>query len=184
MEKVLLIDGSSLLHRAFYALPLLSTRNGEYTNGVFGFIRMLNKTIADVKPDYLVICFDKSRVTFRNQIAQDYKGHRKETPSELRCQFQLIKEVLEAMSISWLELDDYEADDLLGTFDKAAEKSGFDTLIYSGDRDVLQLVDENTTIYLTKKGISNLEAWDENTVKEKYGLTPKAINRSKRTDGG
>ena len=175
MEKVLLIDGSSLLHRAFYALPLLSTRNGEYTNGVFGFIRMLNKTIADVKPDYLVICFDKSRVTFRNQIAQDYKGHRKETPSELRCQFQLIKEVLEAMSIPWLELDDYEADDLLGTFDKAAEKSGFDTLIYSGDRDVLQLVDENTTIYLTKKGISNLEAWDENTVKEKYGLTPKQL---------
>ena len=172
MKRLLLIDGSSLLHRAFYALPLLSTNQGEYTNGVYGFIRMLNKTLQDVKPDYAVICFDKSRVTFRNRIFDGYKGQRKETPNELRSQFQLIKEVLDAMNLSWRELEDYEADDLLGTFDKAAERDGIETMIYSGDRDILQLVDSNTHVYLTKTGISNLEEWKEATIKNKYGLTP------------
>lgn len=172
MEKLVLIDGSSLIHRAFYALPLLNNAAGEYTNGVYGFMNMLNKVIEQQKPAYLAVCFDKSRITFRNAIREDYKGTRKETPMELSGQMELIKEVLSAADISWLELDNYEADDLLGTLALEGEKAGMQVAIYSGDKDILQLITENTQVYLTKRGISVLEEWDIPRVQEEYGLKP------------
>jgi DNA polymerase-1 len=172
VENLILIDGSSLLHRAFYALPLLTNSLGEYTNGVYGFMTMLGKVLQAHQVDYLVVCFDKSRITFRNQLAADYKGTRKETPSELRDQFEILKEVLSAAGICWLELENYEADDLLGTLSLRAEQSGRDTLLFSGDADVLQLVDEHTVVYLTKKGISKLDRWDKEKISAEYGLSP------------
>ncbi|MGI5891846.1 MAG: DNA polymerase I [Bacillota bacterium] len=175
MEKLLLIDGSSLLHRAFYALPLLHNALGEYTNGVYGFMTMLNRMLTEQNPDYIIICFDKGRITFRNQISGDYKATRKETPSELSNQFEILKEVLSAAGIFWRELAGYEADDLLGTFARQAEQSGKKTLLFSGDNDVLQLIDENTIAYMTKKGISNIDKWDTEKVMAEYSLKPQQL---------
>lgn len=171
-KKLLLIDGSSLIHRAFYALPLLSNAQGEYTNGVYGFIMMLNRMLRQDQPHLAVICLDKSRVTFRNEIAADYKGTRKETPVELRGQFELLKEVLPPYGIACEELLGYEADDLLGTLARRGVEQGLQVEIFSGDKDVLQLVDKDIHVYLTKKGISETEHWDEAKVLEHYGLTP------------
>ncbi len=175
MAKFLLIDGSSLIHRAFYALPLLTTKQGQFTNGVYGFAMMLNRMIKEQQPDYLLVCFDKSRVTFRTEIAADYKGTRAETPNELRGQFELVKEYLDALAVAWIELDRYEADDLLGTFAKEGKAAGFDCVIFSGDKDVLQLIEPQVGICLTKKGITEIECWDSTRVMEKYGLTPKQL---------
>jgi len=172
MAKLLLIDGSSLLHRAFYALPLLSTADGIYTNAVHGFMMMFNKLTALQKPDYIAVCFDKSRVSFRNRIDPDYKGTRSETPLELRGQFELIKEVLDAGHIKWLELADYEADDLLGTLSAWGSEQGMRVEIFSGDRDVFQLIDERTHVFMTKKGISDIEHYDAAAIRDKYQVEP------------
>ena len=175
MQKLLLVDGSSLLHRAFYALPLLANSAGQYTNGLHGFMIMFNKMLDKQRPDYAVICFDKSRKTFRNDIAADYKAHRKETPIELRGQFELIKEVLSAAGLAWEELEGYEADDLLGTLAAAAAQKGMAVEIFSGDRDVLQLIDDNIAVYLTKRGISDIECWDRARFYASYGLAPAGL---------
>ena len=139
MTKLLRIDGSSLLHRAFFALPLLSNSDGVFTNAVHGFMMMFNRMVAEEQPDYLAVCFDKSRRTFRNRLFADYKGTRSETPPELRGQFELTKQVLEAAGARWLEMEDYEADDLLGTLARRGAAAGFTVKIYSGDRDIFQL---------------------------------------------
>lgn len=175
MTKLLLVDGSSLLHRAFYALPILSNSAGQYTNGLHGFMIMFNKMREKQQPDYAVICFDKGRVTFRNEISAEYKAQRKETPSELRGQFELIKELLLAAGLAWEELEGYEADDLLGTLARAAGAAGFTVEIFSGDKDILQLIDENVTVYLTKRGISDVERWDEARFWQTYGLPPAGL---------
>ncbi|NLF80603.1 MAG: DNA polymerase I [Clostridia bacterium] len=175
MKKLLLIDGSSLLHRAFYALPLLSSKEGIFTNAVHGFMMMLNRLLGSQKPDYILVAFDKSRVTFRNQLYAEYKGNRKETPPELRGQFELIKEVLDAAHIHWQETDGYEADDILGTLACQGEKDGFAVEIFSGDRDVFQLIDDNTTVFMTKKGISEIERYDREAIRERYGVTPRQL---------
>jgi DNA polymerase I len=172
MKKLLLIDGSSLLHRAFYALPLLSSKEGIYTNAVHGFMMMLNRLTVSQKPDYILVAFDKSRVTFRNQIYPEYKGNRSETPPELRGQFELIKEVLDAAHIRWQETEGYEADDILGTLACQGEKAGIEVEIFSGDRDIFQLIDDHTTVFMTKKGISEIERYDSSAIRERYGVTP------------
>ena len=172
MKKLLLIDGSSLLHRAFYALPLLSNKDGVFTNAVHGFMMMFNRLVGQQKPDYIMVAFDKSRITFRNQIDPDYKGNRSETPVELRGQFELIKEVLDAAHIHWEEIEGYEADDILGTLSKRGEENGMRVEIFSGDRDVFQLIDENTTVFMTKKGISDIERYDIAAIWERYGVSP------------
>ena len=172
MKKLLLIDGSSLLHRAFYALPLLSNKDGVFTNAVHGFMMMFNRLVGQQKPDYIMVAFDKSRITFRNQIDPDYKGNRSETPVELRGQFELIKEVLDAAHIRWEEIEGYEADDILGTLSKRGEESGMRVEIFSGDRDVFQLIDENITVFMTKKGISDIERYDIAAIQERYGVSP------------
>ena len=172
MAKLLLIDGSSLLHRAFFALPLLSNKDGVFTNAVHGFMMMFNRVLSEESPDYLAVCFDKSRHTFRNRLFADYKGTRSETPIELRGQFELIKQVLDASGVRWLEMDDFEADDLLGTLARRGAAEGFRVDIYTGDRDIFQLVDDNTTVFWTRKGISDIERVDEAAVRERYGVTP------------
>ncbi|MBQ9572807.1 MAG: DNA polymerase I [Acidaminococcaceae bacterium] len=171
-DKFLVIDGSSLIHRAFFALPPLTTRKGQHTGAVYGFLRMFHKLLQDVKPRWVVAAFDKSRKTFRNKLYADYKGQRKPTPPELKEQFPLCMEVLQSMGIAALELDDYEADDIIGTFAKKADP-GVEVYIVTGDRDELQLIDERTRVMYTKKGISDIKLYDKTTFAEDYeGLVP------------
>lgn len=175
MEKLLLIDGNSLLHRAFHALPLLSTSKGVYTNAVYGFTNMLFRLLQEEEPDYIAIAFDKKGPTFRHKEYAAYKATRPETRPELIGQFGLLKDVLKAMNINYVELDNYEADDLLGALSKIAEDAGVFTKIVTGDKDALQLVSKNTHVMLTKRGITEMDLYNPEKVVEKYGVPPKAI---------
>ncbi len=172
LKSFLVIDGNSLAHRAFHAIPILSTSQGVITNAVYGFATMLLKILSERRPRVVAVCFDKGRVTFRHDQLETYKGTRKATPDELRPQFPLIKEMLSAMGIPVLEMEGFEADDLIGTLVARAEKEKINSLIVTGDRDALQLVSPFTTVLLTRKGITDLEEYDEGRVWEKYGLTP------------
>lgn len=165
------IDGSSLMHRAFYALPLLTTAGGQYTNAVYGFTTMLFKLLTDVKPEAVAVAFDKGRITFRNDVYAQYKGHRKATPSELSEQFPLIKEILDAFGVSVLEQAGYEADDIIGTLSTKACQAGYKVIIVTGDRDALQLIGPDVDVMLTKKGISEMEMFNSQTFQQKYGIT-------------
>lgn len=167
-----IIDGSSLTHRAFYALPLLSTAGGQYTNAVYGFATMLVKLIQDTKPDSVVVAFDKGKVTFRNEKYSDYKAHRKATPGELAEQFPLVKELLNAFDIPVVEKDGFEADDIIGTLARKAVAQNLKVIIVTGDRDALQLIGPNTKVMLTKKGISEMELFNEKEFQAKYGVSP------------
>lgn len=173
--KFLIIDGSSLLYRAFYALPPLVNSKGVNTGAVYGFTNMLIKLLAEVEPKYIVVAFDKSRKTFRTELYNDYKTQRKETPQELVEQFPLIKQLLTAWGITTLEIDGYEADDIIGTLAAQASNENIDNIIVTGDRDALQLIDEKTTVLITKKGISTMQLFDVNVLKEEYDLTPPQI---------
>ena len=171
-DKFLIIDGSSLIHRAFFALPPLTNRKGQHTGAVYGFLRMFHKLLQDVQPRWVAAAFDKSRKTFRTKLFADYKGQRKPTPPELKEQFPLCMEVLESMGIPALELDDYEADDIIGTFAKKADPS-VEVYIVTGDRDELQLIDDRTRVMYTKKGISDIKLYDKEAFAEDYeGLVP------------
>ena len=169
-KKIVLIDGNSLLHRAFHALPPLKTKEGLYTNGVYGFVTMLYKILDDYDPDYICVAFDRKGPTFRHLEYKEYKAGRKKTPDELGSQFPLLKEVLDRMNIKRLELDSYEADDIIGTVAKHCSDKDMDVIAVTGDRDYLQLVDNNTKVLITKKGITNLEVYDENAMEERYGV--------------
>ena len=171
-KKLMIIDGSSLLHRAFYALPLLSTKNGIYTNGIYGFLTMLYKVQEEKKPDYICVAFDKKGPTFRHEEYDKYKAHRQSTPSELAQQFPIIREVLDAMKVKYLELSGFEADDIAGTLAKMGEKSLTEVILVTGDKDYLQLATDNTKVLITKKGITELEEFDRNKIIEEYGITP------------
>lgn len=173
--KFILIDGNSLVYRAFYALPLLSTKEGVFTNAVYGFTNMLLKVLKDEEPSCIAIAFDKGKVTFRNEQYESYKANRKATPDELRPQFPLVKDVVRAMRIPVYELEGYEADDIIGTVSLKAEEQGYETLIVTGDRDALQLISPRTKVMLTKKGISEMELYDEAKVMERYGITPEQV---------
>ena len=171
-DKFLVIDGSSLIHRAFFALPPLTTRKGQHTGAVYGFLRMFHKLLQDVKPRWVAAAFDKSRITFRTKLYADYKGQRKPTPPELKEQFPLCMEVLRSMGVPALELDDYEADDIIGTFAKKLDP-GLEVFIVTGDRDELQLIDDRTRVMYTKKGISDIKLYDKESFAEDYeGLVP------------
>ena len=146
-DKFLLIDGSSLIHRAFFALPPLVTKQGVNTGAVYGLCNMLLKLIEEVEPKYMAVAFDKSRKTFRTRMYADYKGQRKPTPPELGEQFPLSMKVLDAIGIKNLELDDYEADDIIGTFAKHAPED-VEVIIVTGDKDELQLVDKRQGLLL------------------------------------
>lgn len=172
-RRLMILDGSSLMFRAFYALPLLSAPTGEYTNAVFGFANMLMKLLQDHKPEGMVVAFDKSRHTFRTEMYAAYKGTRQETPPEFSPQVPLLREMLECWGIPFLEMDDYEADDIIGTLAvKAAEAGEFETFIVTGDRDALQLVRPSVSVLFTKRGISDMALFDETAFEKKYGFAP------------
>ncbi|MGD0622056.1 MAG: DNA polymerase I [Thermacetogeniaceae bacterium] len=174
MEKLMVLDGNSLAYRAFHALPLLSTTTGLYTNAVLGFTNMLQKLVRQEKPDYLAVAFDIGK-PFRHQDYEAYKAHRKPMPEELRPQFPLIKRVLRAFNMTTLEMAGYEADDLIGTMVRLAEKRGLEVLVVTGDRDMLQLVSGLTRTMITRKGISEMDCYAEEDVFKRYGLKPGQI---------
>lgn len=175
MEKMLMVDGNSMLFRAFYSnsSQLLMTSNGIYTNAVYGFAMMFQKAIEMIEPDYVFVAFDAGKHTFRHDMFADYKGGRKEVPSELVGQFQLIREYLDAFNIKWLEMQDIEADDIIGSLAKKYPQCQMHIL--SSDKDLLQLVDDTTTVWLMRKGVGNMEKMDEEGVLERFGLKPKQI---------
>ena len=172
MEKLLLVDGNSIANRAFYALPFLSNREGKPTGAVFGFANLLIKMLQKEHPTHLVVAFDHSRKTFRNDIYAEYKMQRKPTPPELKQQLPLIKEMLDVMGIKYIESAGIEADDIIGTVSK---KYNSEKIILSGDRDLLQLIDNNTNVWLTKKGVSEVDKVDEARLNELFGLKPYQI---------
>lgn len=171
----MLIDGNSILNRAFYALPLLTNKDGVYTNAVYGFLNIFFKFYDEEKPNYVGVAFDLPKPTFRHIKFDDYKGTRKGMPEELRVQLPLIKEVLSKMNIKIYELEGFEADDVLGTLATKADKEGITPVIISGDRDLLQLATDKIKIRIpkTKSGKTEVEDYLENDVKEVYGVTPK-----------
>lgn len=174
-KKLVLLDGNSLANRAFYALRLFSTSDGIYTNAVYGFLTMLYKLLEEEKPDYLAVAFDKGGVTFRHATYAEYKGTRKGAPDEFRPQLELLREVLTTLNIPWFRVENFEADDLLGTLSKQASAAGVDALIVTGDRDALQLIDEHVSVLMTRKGISEVTRYDPQTLKEELGLSPEQI---------
>jgi DNA polymerase-1 len=175
MKLLALIDGNSLLHRAFHALPPMSTREGTPTGALFGFLSMLLKVVAEEQPDGLLVAFDEHGPTFRHEMFGDYKAGRQETPDELRVQFPLLRELLKEMKIHTLSKEGLEADDILGIFSRKASAAGVHSLLVTGDRDALQLVDDNTTLLLTKKGISETLRVTPQVLFELYGVTPSGM---------
>ena len=172
-KKIVIIDGNSLINRAYYAVqrPMI-TREGIYTQGIYGFINMLNKIEGDYEPEYLTVAFDLKAPPFRHLEYEEYKAGRKAMPPELVMQMPLVKDVLSAMNIKILEMEGYEADDIIGTVAKAAEEQGIEPLIITGDKDALQLVTEKTKVIITKRGITDFEIYDPGKMEERYGLTP------------
>ena len=172
MDKLLIVDGNSIANRAFYALPFLSNHNGQPSGAVFGFANILIKIIGELSPTHLVIAFDHARKTFRNEIYPEYKMQRKSTPEELISQFPLIKQMLSAMNIKTIEESGIEADDIIGSISKSCDCT---KIILSGDRDLLQLIDDNTSVWLTKKGVSEVDKVDKDKIKEEFEITPEQV---------
>ncbi|MCG2280954.1 DNA polymerase I [Staphylococcus epidermidis] len=176
MNKLVLIDGNSLSFRAFYALPLLSNHAGIHTNAVYGFAMLLEKIIKEEKPNHFLVAFDAGKTTFRHSKYSEYKGGRQKTPPELSEQFPYIRQLLDAYHIKRYELDNYEADDIIGILSRQADEEDFETIIITGDRDLTQLATDNVTIYYTKKGVTDVDHYTPKFIAEKYnGLVPKQI---------
>lgn len=178
MEELILIDGNSLLFKAFYATSYtgnyMVNRNGIPTNGVYGFARMVDK-ILDNNPKYVIVAFDYGKKTFRNELLDTYKAQRKETPEELIPQFSLAREYLTAHNITWYEVEGFEGDDIIGTLVDFGEKNNLKVSVYTGDKDAFQLISPQTTIYRTVKGVTELDIYNEQTLLDKYGLKPDQI---------
>lgn len=176
-EKIVLIDGHSIINRAFYGVPDLTNKEGLHTNGIFGFINILLKILEEEKPDYVTVAFDVKQPTFRHKMYTEYKGTRKGMPQELHEQVPVLKELLTAMGIKIMELPGYEADDLLGTVAKRSEEKNMEVLVVSGDRDLLQIVTDHIRVCIpkTKRGTTEYENYYTKDVQEKYGLMPLQI---------
>ena len=173
-ETLLAVDGNSLMHRAFHALPLMDA-DGVYTNAVHGFLAMLFKAVQEISPRYIAVAFDLHGPTFRHVAYADYKAGRRATPEELRPQFDIIKEILGAMKLGVLTAEGYEADDILGTLSVKCREAGMDCVILTGDRDALQLVGENTKVLFTRKGITESTLFDAAGVREYFGVSPEQV---------
>jgi DNA polymerase I len=173
-DRLLLLDGHSLAYRAFFALPIenFSTTTGQPTNAVYGFTAMLINVLRDEKPTHVVVAFDRGEPTFRHEQWVEYKANRRETPEDFRSQLSLIFEVLDALGVRRLSAPGYEADDLIATLATRAAAEGMDVLIVTGDRDVLQLVSDQVTVLMTRRGITEMTRFTPQTVTEKYGLSP------------
>ena len=172
MKKLVLIDGNSLINRAFYAMPALTTKSGVFTNAVYGFLTMLFKTFSEVKPDYIAVAFDLKAPTFRHKMYDGYKATRRPMPDELRSQMPIIKDLLTLMNIRIVEKEGFEADDIIGTL---AKNSGTHTVIITGDRDSFQLVDENTEVFFTRRGISDVDDMTLTNFRQMTGIDPDQV---------
>lgn len=172
-NKLVIVDGNSLMNRAYYAIqrPMI-TKEGLYTHGIYGFLNMLNKITSDYNPSHIAVAFDRKAPTFRHLEYTDYKAGRKKMPQELAMQFPVLKEVLKALNIAILEIDGFEADDIIGTVSLSAEESGFECYIFTGDKDAFQLASDSVKIIFTKRGITEFDIYDKNSFTEKYGFTP------------
>lgn len=175
MKKLVILDSNSLLNRAFYALPPMTNSKGMHTNAIYGFTTMLFKIINDIKPDYIAAAFDKSRITFRHSEYAEYKAGRKKMPDELAEQFSPLKQLLSAFNIGIYEIDNYEADDIIGTISKRFEGPEIQVTIFTGDKDSFQLVSDFTNVMITRKGISETELYNKDELKKRYGLTPQRM---------
>lgn len=188
MKKIVLIDGNSILNRAFYGImgnKMLMTVDGKYTNAVYGFLAILFKVLEEIQPEYLMVAFDLKAPTARHKMYEGYKANRKGMPNELAEQMPIIKDILNSMNITVIEKEGYEADDILGTMSKRAEKEGFDVTILSGDRDTFQLTSKNIKVRIphTKMGKTETETFDEMAVIEKYGVKPQQLIEVKGLQG-
>ncbi len=172
MERLLILDSNSLLNRAFYAIPELTTTDGTHTNAVYGFANMLFKMKEELKPDYIVAAFDKKGPTFRHKEYEEYKAGRKKMPPELAEQFPIVKDMLDLLSISKYEIDGFEADDIIGSLAKYAEKNDIEVYIVTGDKDALQLASNNINVVITKKGVSETAKYNYETFVQEFGVTP------------
>ena len=174
-KKVMLIDGSSLIFRAFFALPNLTNADGVMTNGVYGFLTMYFRAVGEYKPDYILVAFDKKTKTFRHKEFEDYKANRDKAPNELNYQFGILKDILDSLNVKYLDIDGYEADDIVGTFSKIAKDEDLETVIITGDKDYFQLVNDKVVVFLTRKGISQMEEITVKSIEDDYGLSPKQL---------
>lgn len=171
-KKLVIIDGNSIINRAFYALPEMNNKEGLKTNAIYGFTTMLFKIIDTYKPTHISVAFDRKAPTFRHLEYEEYKAGRKKMPDELRVQFEPLKELLDKFNINRLEIDGYEADDIIGTVSKKGEENGYKVYIVTGDKDAIQLASDKTTTLITKKGIGEVEEYNFDSVMEKYEMTP------------
>src|SRR6266566_3721924 len=172
---LVLVDGSAVFHRGYHSIPHLSTRDGVPTNAVFGFTTILLKVLQDLKPQYVIVTWDKGdETTLRKQKYPEYKATRKKQPDDLYAQIPTTRELVRALNLPWIEMGGYEADDIIGTLAAQAERrGGLETIIVTGDLDELQLVDANTRVYTMKRGFTDTVIYDTAAVKERYGVTPK-----------
>ncbi len=188
MKKLVLIDGNSIMNRAFYGImgsKALTTKDGKYTNAIYGFLAILFKLLEDEKPEYIAVSFDLKAPTVRHKMYEGYKANRKGMPNELAEQMPIIKEVLKAMNIDIVEMEGYEGDDIIGTLSRYGEEKGLEVIILSGDRDTFQLATDNVKIHIprTKAGKTETEIFDRNKVKEVYGIEPKQLIEVKGLQG-
>lgn len=175
MQKLMLIDGNSILYRAFFALPLLSNSTGIHTNAAYGFAMMLVKVLEEEKPTHVLVAFDAGKMTFRHKDYEAYKGKRDKTPGELSEQVPLVQDILDAFSIQTYQQNGFEADDIIGTLAVQAEKEKINTVIVSGDKDLFQLIGDHITVLHTRKGVTEMDRYDESALHERYGLKPAQI---------
>lgn len=176
IQRFLIVDGNSLIHRGFHAIPHLSTKSGEPTNGVYGFAMLFLKALKDLKPDYVAVAFDLPGPTFREKIYEPYKAHRIAAPAELYQQIPRVKDLVKAFNLPIYEQEGYEADDLIGTLaERVKVQKDLETVILTGDLDALQLIDKNVKVYAPKQGLSETKLYDEKAVLERYGLKPSQI---------
>jgi DNA polymerase I len=185
MKRLIIIDGNAIVHRAYHALPKLTTKKGEVVNAVYGFLLFLVKSINDFKPDYIVATFDYPAPTFRKERYKEYKAHREKAPDELYLQIPKVKNLLEKFGIKVLEKKGFEADDIIGTVsEKVFKEKDVETVILTGDMDALQLVNDKTKVYALRRGIKDAVLFGEDEVREKYdGLLPKQLVEYKALRG-
>ena len=180
MNTLVLIDGNSLMYRAYYATAysgnLMKTSQGIFTNALYGFVNMMNKVMDDYHHTHMLVAFDAGKTTFRHEFLETYKDGRKPMPDEMRSQINLIKKYLDLLGVKRLELPTYEADDIIGTLARLGEKADFEKIhIITGDKDLLQMADEKTTVHITRKGVTDIESFTPEAVFEKYELSPSQI---------
>ena len=180
-DKLVIIDGNSIMYRSFFALPLLSNSEGEYSNAIYGFAMQVINIINNVNPKYMVVAFDAAKHTFRNDLFDGYKANRKPMPDELRGQIPALKEMLKLMNITVVEQQGIEGDDIIGIVSKKFLDT--ETIIVTGDRDSFQLVDDFTSVYFTKKGTSDVKVMTVKELKNEYGVTPKQFIDLKALQG-